>query len=98
MQRSLSDPENGLNINDVGRIIGVWNGMIKRESFKDKVSGKPMKRAIAFSRTIKDSQRLSEQFENVVNDYLDSDEGYNVNVKHVDGGMNALEKMKLWIG
>lgn len=92
MQRSLSDPENGLNINDVGRIIGVWNGMIKRESFKDKVSGKPMKRAIAFSRTIKDSQRLSEQFENVVNDYLDSDEGYNVNVKHVDGGMNALEK------
>ena len=92
MQRSLLDSENGLNINDVGRIIGVWNGMIKRESFKDKVSGKPMKRAIAFSRTIKDSQRLSEQFENVVNDYLDSDEGYYVNVKHVDGGMNALEK------
>ena len=24
------------------RIIGVWNGMIKRESFADKVSGEPM--------------------------------------------------------
>lgn len=59
MQKSLADPENGLNIDDVGRIIGVWNGMIKRESFADKVSGEPMKRAIAFSRTIKDSQRLS---------------------------------------
>lgn len=92
MQKSLSDPENGLNIDDVGRIIGVWNGMIKRETFADKVSGEPMKRAIAFSRTIKDSQRLSEQFENVVNDYLDSEEGYSVNVRHVDGSMNALEK------
>lgn len=92
MQKSLSDPENGLNIDDIGRIIGVWNGMIKRESFTDKVSGEPMKRAIAFSRTIKDSKRLSEQFESVVNDYLDSEDGYSVNVRHVDGGMNALEK------
>ena len=92
MQKALADSENGLNIDDVGRIIGVWNGMIKRESFSDKVSGEPMKRAIAFSRTIEDSKRLSQQFENVVNDYLNSDEGYSVNVRHVDGSMNALEK------
>lgn len=92
MQKSLADPENGLNIDDVGRIIGVWNGMVKRESFADKVSGAPMQRAIAFSRTIKDSQRLAAQFENVVNDYLESEDGYSVNVRHVDGGMNALEK------
>ena len=92
MQKSLADSENGLNIDDVGRIIGVWNGMIKRESFSDKVSGEPMQRAIAFSRTIEDSKRLSQQFENVVNDYLNSDEGYSVNVRHVDGSMNALEK------
>ena len=92
MQKALADSENGLNIDDVGRIIGVWNGMIKRESFADKVSGEPMKRAIAFSRTIEDSKRLSTQFENVVNEYLNSDEGYSVNVRHVDGSMNALEK------
>ena len=92
MQKSLSDPENGLNIDDVGRIIGVWNGMIKREGFTNKVSGEPMKRAIAFSRTIKDSKRLTEQFENVVNDYLDNENGYYVDVRHVDGNMNALEK------
>lgn len=92
MQKSLSDPENGLKIDDVGRIIGVWNAMVKRESFTDKVSGEPMKRAIAFSRTIEDSKRLSDKFENVVNDYLNSEEGYSVNVRHVDGNMNALEK------
>lgn len=92
MQKALADSENGLNIDDVGRIIGVWNGMIKRESFADKVSGEPMRRAIAFSRTIEDSKRLSTQFENVVNEYLNSDEGYSVNVRHVDGSMNAFEK------
>lgn len=92
MQKALADPENGLNIDDVGRIIGVWNGMVKRETFSDKVSGEPMQRAIAFSRTIKDSQRIAEQFENVVNDYLNSKESYSVEVRHVDGGMNALEK------
>ncbi|MGO3652492.1 DEAD/DEAH box helicase [Vagococcus sp.] len=92
MQKSISDPENGLGIDDIGRIIGIWNGMLKRETFSNKVSGDPMKRAIAFSRTIKDSQRISEQFESVVNDYLDSEEGYRAEVKHVDGGMNALEK------
>lgn len=92
MQKSISDPENGLGIDDIGRIIGIWNGMLKRETFSNKISGNPMKRAIAFSRTIKDSQRISEQFESVVNDYLDSEEGYRAEVRHVDGGMNALEK------
>lgn len=91
MQKSLADPENGLNIDDVGRIIGVWNGMIKRESFSNKIFGEPI-RAIAFSHTIKDSKRLSEQFESVVNDYFDSEDSYSVNVRHVDGGMNVLEK------
>ncbi|MBR0584732.1 DEAD/DEAH box helicase [Bacillus altitudinis MN12] len=92
MQKSIADPENGLGIDDIGRIIGIWNGMIKRETFSNKVSGAPMKRAIAFSRTIKDSQRIANQFENVVNDYLESEDGYRAEVRHVDGGMNALEK------
>ncbi|WP_426980265.1 DEAD/DEAH box helicase [Bacillus pseudomycoides] len=92
MQKSIADPENGLGIDDIGRIIGIWNGMIKRETFSNKVSGDPMKRAIAFSRTIKDSQRIANQFENVVNDYLESEDGYRAEVRHVDGGMNALEK------
>lgn len=92
MQRSLSDPENGLNIDDIGRIIGVWNGMIKREHKSNTISDEPMKRAIAFSSTIKNSQKLAAQFENVVNDYLNNEDGYYVNVRHVDGGMNALEK------
>ncbi|WP_285023346.1 DEAD/DEAH box helicase [Lactococcus garvieae] len=95
MQKSLSDPENGLNLDDVGRIIGVWNGMLKRETFSNNVSGSPMKRAIAFSQNIKASKRLTDQFETVVNEYLednDDENRFTVHVEHADGSMNALEK------
>ena len=94
MQKSLSDPENGLNLDDVGRIIGVWNGMLKRETFSNNVSGSPMKRAIAFSQNIAASKKLTEQFESVVNDYLeDNDENhFQAEVHHADGTMSALEK------
>ena len=94
MQRSLSDPENGLNVDDIGRIIGVWNGMLKRETDSNNVSGAPMKRAIAFSRTIKDSKLLTSEFESVVNDYLsdNDDNHFTARVRHADGTMNALQK------
>lgn len=94
MQRSLSDPENGLNVDDIGRIIGVWNGMLKRETDSNNVLGAPMKRAIAFSRTINDSKRLSSEFESVVNDYLsdNDDNHFTARVCHADGTMNALQK------
>ena len=35
MQRALSDPENGLNIDDIGRIVGIWNGMMRRNGYKN---------------------------------------------------------------
>lgn len=92
MQKALSDPENGLGIDDVGKIIGIWNGMVKRESFSNVFSGIPMKRAIAFSRTIEDSKNISNQFDHIINEYLQNQNNYSVNVKHVDGGMNALQK------
>ena len=96
MQRSLSDPENGLNVDDIGRIIGVWNGMLKRETDSNNVLGAPMKRAIAFSRTINDSKRLSNEFESVVNDYLsdNDDNHFTARVRHADGTMNAFEYLK----
>lgn len=96
MQKSLSDPENGLKVDDIERIIGVWNGMLKRKSDSNDVTGAPMKRAIAFSRTINDSKRLSEQFEAVVNDYLDENDDKHLmaKVRHADGTMDALQRMK----
>ena len=100
MQRTLADPENGLNIDDVGRIVGIWNGMMRRNGYKNPIKnspydGAPLERAIAFTRTIADSKKVSQQFEEVVNDYLGQeieDESIHLSMRHADGTMNALQK------
>lgn len=96
MQRVLSDSENGLDVDDVSKLIGVWNGLMKRSSVdKDAVfEGKPMQRAISFINTINNSKKISSQFNEVVNEYLEGNESIqqSINVRHVDGMMNTLEK------
>lgn len=100
MQRTLADPENGLNIDDVGRIVGIWNGMMRRNGYKNPVKnsaydGAPLERAIAFTRTIADSEKVSKQFEEVVNEYLGGEEereAVHLSMRHADGSMNALQK------
>lgn len=94
LQQTLSDPENGLNIDDIGRIVGVWNAMIKREGATGKVSGVPMKRAISFIDTINNSEKIAKKFNAVVNEYLgdNAEDSFHIEVKHVDGTLNALQK------
>lgn len=96
MQKVLSNSENGLDVDDVSKLIGVWNGLMKRSSVdKDAVfEGKPMHRAISFINTINNSKKISSQFNEVVNEYLDGNESIqqSINVRHVDGMMNTLEK------
>ncbi|HGF7553593.1 TPA: DEAD/DEAH box helicase [Enterococcus faecium] len=96
MQKVLSDSENGLDVDDVSKLIGVWNGLMKRSSVdKEAVfEGKPMQRAISFINTINNSKKISSQFNEVVNEYLDGNESIqqSINVRHVDGMMNTLEK------
>lgn len=86
--------DNQLKVDDIGKIIGVWNAMVKRNGVTGEITGAPMKRAIAFTDTIKHSEAISKEFEEVVNEYLaaQSIDSFKVDVKHVDGGLNALEK------
>ena len=99
MQKIMS-ADNQLKVDDIGKIIGVWNAMVKRDGITGEIDGAPMKRAIAFTDTIRHSKIISNEFNQVVNDYLDSDtddnsiseNSYHVDVHHVDGGLNALEK------
>lgn len=103
MQRTLADPENGLNIDDVGRIVGIWNGMMRRNGYKNPIKnspydGAPLERAIAFTRTIEESKKVSSQFEEVVNEYISEaieDESIHLSMRHADGQMNALQKGEL---
>lgn len=94
MQSVLSNDDSELMTDDVGKIIGVWNAMVKRNGKTGVIEGAPMKRAILFTDKIVHSKEITAEFNGVVNDYLDdqSDGSYYVNVKHVDGGLNALQK------
>ncbi|WP_390491239.1 hypothetical protein, partial [Staphylococcus pseudintermedius] len=55
----------------------------------------PLERAIAFTRTIEDSKKVSHQFEEVVNEYIGADieeQSKKLSMRHADGTMNALQK------
>lgn len=93
MQRVMA-ADNQLKVDDIGKIIGVWNAMVKRNGITGEITGAPMKRAIAFTDTIKHSQIIADEFDQVVNEYVDaqSNDSFSVDVHHVDGGLNALQK------
>lgn len=91
-QKMLAN-EKELHFDDVTKIIGCWNGLVKRKSNSDQVEGKPMKRAIAFTGTIKESKLITEMFQQVVEEYLYETSGaFSVEIQHADGSMNALQK------
>lgn len=94
MQNIMADDGNELKTDDIGKIIGVWNAMVKRNGANGAITGAPLKRAIGFTDSILHSKMLANTFNHVVNDYLDdaSEGSYYVDVRHVDGTLNALQK------
>jgi predicted helicase len=96
-----------LNLEDAVKITGCWNGLSKRlarDASGDDLSGDdaPMRRAVAFSRSIKDSKRLTDLFGNVIKKYTEgaTEEGsLDCEVDHVDGTMNmTIRNRKLnWL-
>lgn len=96
-QNMFAQNESGLQFDDVTKIIGCWNGLVKRDGKTNKTLGQPMKRAIAFTGTIKDSKNITEMFSTVVDEYLyKNSDGFNhqfkIEIQHADGTMNAIEK------
>lgn len=93
--------EGELNLDDLVKITGCWNGLSKRMA--KQVDGSdmendpaPMRRAVAFSRSIKDSKRLTGLFSNIVEQYTEQapqeEDMLSCAVDHVDGTMNALKR------
>ncbi|MEC0581814.1 DEAD/DEAH box helicase family protein [Bacillus spizizenii] len=98
-QQMLSNKDSELEFDDVTKIIGCWNGLVRRRSNSDEALGAPMKRAIAFTGTIRESKLITDMFTHVVDQYLYQDmEGYEhqyeIEIDHADGSMNALDKNK----
>ena len=102
-QSQLANKDKELNLDDATRITGCWNGLEKRfEALKDApdLQGdiEPMRRAVAFSRTIKDSKRFVAQFHDIVEAYKEDHPDLDVldiEADHVDGSFDALKRNAL---
>ncbi|WP_306796585.1 type ISP restriction/modification enzyme [Nocardia sp. XZ_19_369] len=101
LQKGLAGGSSDLNIDDAAKIIGCWNAMAKRAGTFADGSGfakgePPMKRAVAFARSIADSKDIAARFNEVVDAYDDADNDLlHCEVDHVDGTFNTLERNRL---
>lgn len=100
-QRLLADEDNEMKLEDAAKIVGCWNGLAKRSLTSDEfaLDPEPMKRAVAFARNIKESKKIAEMFEKVVEAEIaalddDDDRLISCEVQHVDGTYNVLERNK----
>lgn len=101
LQQGLAGGDSELRLDDAAKIIGCWNAMAKRTGTFADGSGftegeAPMKRAVAFARSIADSTAIAKRFNEVVDAYDDADdEVLRCEVEHVDGTFNTLQRNKL---
>ena len=101
LQTGLAGGESELNLDDAAKIIGCWNALAKRSgTFTDGASfgddAAPMKRAVAFARSIADSRAITANFNAIVDAYDGADEDVlRCEVDHVDGTFNALRRNQL---
>ncbi len=105
LQAIIANGEKEFNFDDATRLIGCINGLSKQILDKEKIikstDPEPMRRAVAFCRDIKTSKRVTNSFNDYSEEYLSSlkEEAkrkmVNVASKHIDGGMNALEREDL---
>jgi predicted helicase len=100
-QTQLADANKELNLDDAVKITGCWNGLSKRmaadaDSHELEADTAPMRRAVAFSSTIKHSQKITDMFAGIVAEYTkdhqDDDNFLVCEVQHVDGTFNALAR------
>lgn len=99
------DEKKAIDICLATKIVGSWKGLSKRGLVQVGEDGQeenlsedtaPMRRAVAFSRSIKDSKQMTEIFAKLVDLYDQSHNGdsttgmVSCTLDHVDGTMNAL--------
>ncbi|MCH0557751.1 DEAD/DEAH box helicase [Streptomyces sp. MUM 16J] len=101
LQQGLAGGSSELDLGDAAKIIGCWNAMAKRTGTFADGSGfaedeAPMKRAVAFARSIADSKSIADRFNEVVDAYDDADDDVlHCEVGHVDGTFNTLQRNRL---
>jgi predicted helicase len=96
MQNTFGGADKEIKLNDIVKIIGCWNGLSKKIISEQTQADdpNPMKRAVAFASTIKDSKKVAELFQGVISTYLmthnNEENNLRCEVDHVDGSYNVL--------
>lgn len=103
-QRQIADENNEITLEDAVKITGCWNGLSKRmvrsaDGSDLETDTAPMRRAVAFSRSIKDSKNITKMFGEIIEEYAyyhqDDETMLSCEVDHVDGTFNALKRNKM---
>lgn len=104
MQSQLAT-DSELNLEDTAKIIGCYKGLKKEISnteAAEEMDMSPMRRAVAFCNTIKNSKYITETFEKTARAYVvgNAEEStFKCEFKHVDGKQNSLvrDRMLGWL-
>lgn len=102
VQSRLMDADSSLVLDDATKIIGCYKALVKSGLAQEVLTDlQPMQRALAFCKDIASSKLIQTEFRNVVEEYLDSEEGQEAladapdlttELQHVDGTMGAKER------
>nr|WP_310785947.1 DEAD/DEAH box helicase family protein [Fusobacterium nucleatum] len=105
LQAIIANGESEFKVDDATKLIGCINGLSKQiletEGIIKSTDPEPMKRGVAFCRDIKTSKRITNNLNNYSKDYILSlkeeakKKMVDISSKHIDGGMNALEREDL---
>lgn len=103
LQESLSK-EKEISIDDLSKLIGCINALSKQilgDDFLKNSDPMPMKRAVAFCQNIRISQHITDSFNDVTENYLETlseerkKQTVSIDSKHIDGAMSAPQRDEL---
>ena len=105
IQKLIANGDSEINTDDAAKLIGCINALSKEvlgdDGLLTETDPGPMKRAVAFCSNIKTSKKISEIFNSVSKNYIESlpeDKRGNMvslSCDHIDGTMSAPDKDKL---
>lgn len=107
VQKRLADENSELDLDDATKIIGCYKALTKQDLQQDiSFDPQPMKRGLAFCKSIAASKLIRDEFANVVAEYTGDDaliEGdapadpnrLDIEIEHVDGTFNAKSRNQL---
>jgi predicted helicase len=105
VQRMIASQDNEITTDDASKLIGCVNALSKQVLGDNGIikssDPSPMKRAVAFCSSIKNSQHITNSFNSTSESYIQDlpeskrEEMVSVSSKHIDGSMSAPERDSL---